>query len=79
MGFNPLSLTKTDLGDFTPEVLATLNDETLFNLLGQQHAFMESNAGLVTMVASELCKLSNLEREAERRQATTAEPEAVAA
>jgi hypothetical protein len=60
---------KTNLGDFTPDVLETLNDETFFGLLGAQHAWVEANAELVTLTTVELMKLANLEREADRRGA----------
>lgn len=60
---------KTDLGDFTPDALEGLNDETFFALLGQQHGWIETNAAMVTLVTVELAKLANLEREANRRGA----------
>lgn len=57
----------TNLGDFVPDVLETLNDETFWALLGQQHAWVEANAEMVTLTTVELMKLANLEREADRR------------
>lgn len=53
--------------DYTPEALAALADVDLFAALGAQHMWAEANAAMCHLVTVELCKLSNLEREADRR------------